>query len=189
MKPIANRALFKLGAIVLAITLACSASAIIVIINIEKVDSIVGAIINWDGGSGTYLACYDDFLLTSTRDEFFQFSTGYGRNSVAKLRLRFPDGNVYEIDSLTPTIVSEYFPEKDIIARPGTGFEIESFSSGFDSIGFFESKVESVHLSEDSNIAIDFGDGQFVKLPVDREKLLKLLGPPNDWEKRKGGPP
>lgn len=179
----------KLAGLVLALAFAGAMLALLVGLNIEKIDSILGTFFAWNFGSGRYLASYDNFLLTASSDSFFEFSSGYGRNSLAKVRLQFPDGKTHDLTSLTPSIVEVHFPDKFTLTRPGSGLVIESYSSGFDSVGFNKSQIESISLSSGSDIAIDFGDGQFVKLPVNRKQLLKLLGPPSKWTLVRGGPP
>lgn len=184
-----NVAKRRLLGILLTFAIAGATLAILVGTNIERIDSLLGTFFAWNFGSGTYLASYETFLLTASRDSFFEFSSGYGRNSLANIRLQFPDGKTHDLTSLTPSIVELHFPDKFKVTRPGSGVVIERYSSGFDSVGFNESQIESISLTSGSDIAIDFGDGQFVKLPVNRKRLLKLLGPPSKWTLVRGGPP
>ncbi len=174
---------------VLALGLAFSTLAVLLGLNLERIDRLVGAFLSWDGGSGSYVACYDDFLLTVSSDNAFEFSSGRGQSSLSKFRIQFSDGTVFSLPKLTPVAVESYFPDADKTTLTDKGQTIVRYGIGFDSFDFVNSELEGVTLSEDSQIAIDFGDGQFVKLPVERKKLLKLLGPPNEWEKVRGGPP
>lgn len=190
MTPFANNKLLrKLTGVLLALFILFGSMAVLVGLNLKKLDSLLGDFLAWNGGSGTYLASYDDFLLTASRDQFFKFSSGRGRNSLARLRVQFVDGNSCSLEQLTPNKVKKFFPDATEIIIPDPGMKIVRYSIGFDSFDFVDSELEGITLSKDSGVAIDFGDGQFLELPIDRERLLKLLGPPNKWELQKGGPP
>lgn len=175
--------------IVILVAIASGAMIILATLNLEKIDAIVGAFLGWDGGSGSYVAIYDDYLLTASSEDFFKFSTGWGRASLSKLRIQFEDGNVMTLPQITPVEVQKYFPNAKKSILKIDGIEREYYRMGFDSFEFKESKLNGVTLSSERQIAIDFGDGQFVRLPVERKKLLNLLGPPKAWEKVTGGPP
>lgn len=184
-----SKASRTLPRILLAFAIAFGSLIIVVVLNIDKIGLVVEDIVKGNFGSGPYLAKYDDFRLTASSKAFFKFSSGRGQNLLANVRVQFIDGSVFALPQLTPDDVQRYYPDANQSVLKELDKDIIRYRIGFDSFEFVGAKLHGVTLSEDSQIAIDFGDGQFVKLPVERKKLLKLLGPPNEWEKVRGGPP
>ncbi len=174
-----------LSATLLLLFVATCLTVLFAVFNLDK----LGSTLSWITRSGYYVADYEDFWLSATSDEFFEFSSGYGRNSLAKVRIQMPDGNSYALARLAPGDIDEFFTDKSDIENLDTKVKIIIYSSGFNSVGFIDDQLESIHLVTDSGVAIDFGDGQFVSLPVARAKLHKLLGPPKKWSWRNRGLP
>lgn len=191
MKVSSKRSFEKSIMVLVTFVTACGIFVALVIANVDQVSTLLKSVIGSIGiGRGhDHLAIYDDLLLTASSEEFYSFSSGHGRNQLATMRIKFPNGECFELENITLEAVANYTREKSVVRNGHAGTVITNFNRGFNSFSFDKTQLWGITLQGASGIQIDFGDGQFVGLPVPRERVLEVLGPPVSWERSVRGMP
>jgi hypothetical protein len=152
--------------------------------NIGKVDALVGSLQESIGIGRAYnrVAVYDRFLLRASSEDFFEFTSGYNRGSLSSFRIRILNGTEKKMDLIIPDDLLPYVGNEP--PRPSlTDPSILTYCRGFNCFAFKHGRLWGITLRGKSEIEIDFGDGEFTKLPVNCDRVEAILGPPRNWER------
>ena len=163
----------------------------IFVANIDRLDLWLAKGLSQLGvGAGfDHLAVYDSFLLYGSANEFFKFSSGNGQYPIASFRVQLPNGEIYNIAEFSEEAVKELTADLFTLPAPTGSATVRRYVYGFDNFSFVDSQLWGITISKGSDIKIDFGDGEFVSLPVERERVLRLLGEPREWTRSARGMP
>jgi hypothetical protein len=180
----------KYHVIVSAWTMLFVLLVLIISTNIGKVDALIGSLLESIGIGRAYnrVAVYDRFLLKASNKDFFEFTSGYNRGLLSSFPIRILNDTGKKMDLLIPDDLLPYVgtePPRPSLTDPS----VLTYCRGFNCFAFKHGRLWGITLRGASEIEIDFGDGEFRKLPVNCERVEAILGPPSSWERSPRGMP